>query len=76
MELLEIRRTCVGLDIFTAKNRLLSMFPEMKETDIEITYQESDYQRFIVTDCKIFDGKKIKMVANKENELDLETYTE
>ena len=61
------KHTCVGLDVFSAKNRLFSLYPQLSETDIEITYQESDYRRFIVTDCKLTDGNKIMLYATSKN---------
>lgn len=67
MDAAEIKKTCVGLDIFSAKNRLLSMFPQLSENDIEITYQESNYRRFIVTDCKIQKDGKIMFFATSNN---------
>ena len=66
MDAAVIRQTCVGLDIFSAKNRLFSLYPQLNETDIEITYQESDYRRFIVTDCKLTNGK-IMLFATSKN---------
>ncbi len=67
MEHTEIKRLCAGLDIFTARNRLLSMYPEMNESDIEITYQESEYRRFMVTDCRVMEGGKVMLYAASRN---------
>ena len=67
MNAVAIKQTCVGLDLFAAKNRLFSLYSDLKEDDIEITYQESDYRRFIVTDCKIIDNKKVMLYATSKN---------
>ena len=67
MDAAKIKQTCVGLDIFAAKNRLFSLYPDLKEDDIEITYQESDYRRFIVTDCKLLNDKKVMLYATSKN---------
>ena len=67
MDAAVIRQTCVGLDVFSAKNRLFSLYPQLSDTDIEITYQESDYRRFIVTDCKITNENKIMLFATSKN---------
>ena len=67
MDAAVIKQTCVGLDVFSAKNRLFSLYPQLNESDIEITYQESDYRRFIVTDCKLTAGNKIMLFATSKN---------
>lgn len=67
MDLEEIKRACIGLDVFSAKNKIFSIFPHLTENDIEITYQESNYQRFIVTDCKQFEKNKIMLFVTSKN---------
>ncbi|MGN0384115.1 MAG: phage tail protein [Eubacterium sp.] len=67
MELSVIKQACIGLDIFSAKNKLFSLYSELSEADIDITYQESDYQRFIVIDCELIDDKKIMLYATSKN---------
>jgi len=62
-----IKQTCVGLDVFSAKNKLFSLYPQLNESDIEITYQESDYRSFIVIDCKVTADKKIMLYATSKN---------
>jgi len=61
-----IRRSCIGLDVYSAKNKILSLCPELSEADIDITYKESDYTRFIVFDCQHEDGK-IMLYATSKN---------
>ena len=67
MDAAAIKQSCVGLDLFAAKNRLFSLYPDLKEEDIEITYQESDYRRFVVTDCKILNNQKVMLYATSKN---------
>ena len=69
MDAAVIKQNCVGLDIFSAKNRIFSMFPQLSENEIEITYQESDYRRFIVTDCKVLEDEKIMLYATSNNSI-------
>jgi len=60
-----IRQSCVGLNVYQAKNKILSLCPELSESDIDITYQESEYKRFIVTDCKFINGKMMLYATSK-----------
>lgn len=66
MEFDNIRRSCIGLDVYSAKNKILSLCPELSEADIDITYKESDSARFIVFDCQHEDGK-IMLYATSKN---------
>ena len=52
-----IKHSCIGLDVYSAKNKILSLCPELTEADIEITYKESEVRRFTVFDCALKDGK-------------------
>lgn len=61
-----VKHSCVGLDVFSAKNKILSLCPDLTEDDIDITYLESDYKRFTVFDCKQIDGK-IMLYATSKN---------
>lgn len=61
-----LKHSCVGLDVYSAKNKIISLCPELSEDDIDITYQESDYRRFIVFDCKQINGK-IMLYATSKN---------
>lgn len=38
----------VGLDLYKAKKQILKDFPELSENQIDITYKESNYPRFMV----------------------------
>lgn len=69
MDIEVIRQICVGMDVFSAKNRLFSMYPYMNDRDIEITYQESDCRRFIVTDCKLSENAKIMLYVTSKNSI-------
>ena len=66
MDFEEVRRSVVGLDVYSAKNKILSLCPELSESDIDITYYESEYRRFIVTDCKK-SGNKIMLYSTSKN---------
>ncbi|MCQ2584690.1 MAG: phage tail protein [Treponema sp.] len=66
MDFENIRHSCVGLDVYSAKNKILSLCPELSEEDIDITYQESEYKRFIVFDCKQVKNK-IMLYATSKN---------
>lgn len=61
-----VKHSCVGLDVYSAKNKILSLCPELSVEDIDITYQESDYRRFIVFGCKQKKGK-IMLYATSKN---------
>lgn len=61
-----VRHSCVGLDVYSAKNKILSLCPELTEDDIDITYQESEYRRFIVFDCKQVNNR-IMLYATSKN---------
>lgn len=65
MEFELIKRSCVGLDVYSAKNKILSLCPELSESDIDITYQESDYKRFTVFDCKQIKNKVMLYATSK-----------
>ncbi len=65
MDFETLKRSCLGLDAYSAKNKILSLCPELTKKDIEIMYYESDYKRFIVTDCKLADGKIMLSVTSK-----------
>ncbi len=67
MNLSIIKQACIGLDVFKAKNRLISLYPSISEKDIEITYQEADFKRFIVTDCNLTKDGKIMLFATSKN---------
>jgi len=60
-----IKHSIVGLDVFSAKNKIFSLCPELSDEDVEITYQETDYTRFTVFDCKLNDGKLMLFVTSK-----------
>lgn len=68
MDFEALRHSCVGLDVYSAKNKILSLRPDLSEADIDITYQESEYKRFIVVDCKE-QGNKIMLYATSKNPL-------
>lgn len=59
---------CEGLDVHKAKMRLLAMYPEISESDLEIYYEESTAKRFTVTKCT-YDRrtKKIILIAASLN---------
>lgn len=52
-----IKKLCVGLDLFKAKNLIAKIYPTL-EADVEIKYVESEYKRFIVIDCSYDTGRK------------------
>ena len=60
-----IKHSCVGLDVYSAKNKILSLCPELSGNDIEITYRESDSRRFVVFDCALVDGKVMLYSTSK-----------
>lgn len=66
MEIEEIRHLVVGLDVYKAKNKILSLCENISEEDIDITYYESEYRRYIVTDCKKV-GRKIMLYSTSKN---------
>lgn len=66
MNLELIKHSCVGLDVYSAKNKILSLYNELTEDDIEITYKESEVRRFTVFDCALKDGK-IMLYATSKN---------
>lgn len=66
MDLENIRHLVVGLDVYSAKIRILSLYPELSENDLDITYYESEYQRYIVTDCKVI-GNKVMLYSTSKN---------
>lgn len=66
MDFENIRHSCIGLDVYSAKNKIFSLYPELSESDVDITYEESDYARFIVFDCR-YENNKIMLYATSKN---------
>jgi phage tail-like protein len=48
----ELKKNCIGLDIYKARNRIRKILPELDEHCIDITYRESDLPRYTVLDCR------------------------
>lgn len=46
----KLKKMCIGLDVYKAKNRICSFFPYLSEK-VDIKFVESSYRRFIVIDC-------------------------
>lgn len=61
----QIKKMCIGLDVYKAKNRLQLLCPDLAK-NIDIEFIESPYRRFIVTDVKINNGI-IRLVATSNN---------
>lgn len=56
----QLRKLCVGLDVYKAKNRIHTVFPEL-EKRIAVEFVEADYRRFVVIDCEY--DEKSKMIT-------------
>ncbi len=50
-----------GLDLYKTKKKILSDFPDLEESQIDIRYEESDYPRFTVLSCR-HDRREKKIV--------------
>jgi phage tail-like protein len=48
----ELKKNCVGLDVYKARNRIRKIMPELDERCIDITFRESDLPRYTVIDCE------------------------
>ena len=53
----ELKKCCVGLDVYKARNRIKKILPELDEHGIDITFRESDFPRYTVIDC-VYDAQK------------------
>lgn len=63
----QLKKMCIGLDVYKAKNRIHNLFPEM-ENRIYIEFVESDYRRFVVIDCEYNKNTRmIKLKATSNN---------
>jgi phage tail-like protein len=47
----ELKKGCIGLDVYKARNRVRKILPELDEQCIDITFRESDLPRYTVIDC-------------------------
>lgn len=65
MDLALIKHSCIGLDVYSAKNKIKSLYPEILENQIDITYKESDSPRFVVFDCKIINDQVMLFATSK-----------
>jgi phage tail-like protein len=64
----ELKRYCIGLDVYKARNRILHLCPEITEPDIDITFRESPDRRFVVTDCTYdTQRRKVMLFATSKN---------
>lgn len=61
----QIKKMCIGLDVYKAKNRLQLLCPRLAE-NIDIEFVESNYRRFVVTDIS-FNNGSIKLFATSNN---------
>lgn len=63
----ELKKICVGLNVFKAKNRIKLLYPSLSDK-IDLEFVESNAQRFIVIDCK-YDksSKSLKLIATSKN---------
>lgn len=61
---------CIGLDLYTAKNRLLRIIPDLEPEDIDITFVETDAECFKVLSCACNPiQKKIMLTVSSYNAL-------
>ena len=58
----QLKKICIGLDVYKAKNRIHNLFPGMEDR-VDIEFVESDYRRFVVTDCEY--DKDTRMITLK-----------
>jgi phage tail-like protein len=57
-----------GLDLYKARKKILRDFPFLEENDIDIHYEESDYQRFTVLGCNYDHAqKRMKLKVSSHN---------
>lgn len=47
----EVKKNCIGLDIYKARIRIQNMYPELEDGDIDMMFVESTVKRFTVLDC-------------------------
>lgn len=66
MDLALIKHSCIGLDVYSAKNKIKSLYPDIADSNIEITFKESDSPRFIVFECSL-NEEKIMLFATSKN---------
>jgi len=52
-----VKKECIGLDVYKARNRIRQIMPGFDERAIDITFRESDLPRYTVLDCE-YSGKK------------------
>ena len=63
----QLKKICIGLDVYKAKNRIHNLFPGMEDR-VDIEFVESDYRRFVVTDCEYDkDTRMIKLKVTSNN---------
>lgn len=46
----QLKKMCVGLDVYKARNRIQCLYPSLAER-IDIEFEESSARRFVVVDC-------------------------
>ena len=46
----QLKKMCVGLDVYKARNRIQCLYPSLAER-IDIEFEESSSRRFVVVDC-------------------------
>lgn len=63
----ELKKICIGLNVFKAKNRLKLLYPSLSDK-IDLEFVESNAQRFTVIDCKYDKSqKKLTLKATSNN---------